>query len=274
MEKRSLSAWRTVALVLACATVVLAVCLWRSLQKNPDAGLEASFGDEMKMPVAYDYDDQGANAYARKGDHPDSPYFYKADFYHMTSTDSRTILPHFKTYQQTAWFTCGIAVEMMVMNYYGQLGDWNEKSLADLRTDHSDIHIGTCLDQMLEMFEKAGGWSIESTYDYKDNPDAIDLAFLERKLKEGKPIIVGWNDWGGHWVVIIGYDEMDTPDDPSDDVLIIADSFDTTDHNQDGYGVVGAQRFIYNFTFFDYFKDPAHARDRCFLIASPQSQSA
>lgn len=34
-----------------------------------------------------------------------------------------------------------------------------------------------------------------------------------------------------------------------DDVIIVADPFDTTDHNQDGYGVYGAERFIYNFTF-------------------------
>ena len=55
-----------------------------------------------------------------------------------------------------------------------------------------------------------------------------------------------------------------------DDVIIVADPFDTTDHNQDGYGVYGAERFIYNFTFFDFFGDATdHARDKCFVAVSP-----
>ena len=51
----------------------------------------------------------------------------------------------------------------MVLNYYGRLGDLNEKTLADLRDDHSDIHMGTCLDQIIEMFDKVGGFELETT---------------------------------------------------------------------------------------------------------------
>lgn len=228
-----------------------------------------NFGDEMKMERAYDYKDEGASAFERVGDHKGSPYFYSADFYNMQSTDTLTLLPKFETYQQTSWWSCGVAAAMEVMNYYDKLGEWNEKTLADLRSDHSGTHIGTCTEQIIEMFEKAGGWTIESTLDYADNLDAIDLAFIQNHLKDGVPLIVGWNDWGGHWVVIIGYDEMDTPDFVGDDVLIIADSFDTTDHNQDGYGVLGAERFIYNFSFYDFFGDENHLRDKCFIAAKP-----
>ena len=50
----------------------------------------------------------------------------------------------------------------------------------------------------------------------------------------------------------------------------MADSFDTTDHNQDGYGVYGAERFIYNFAFYDFFGDaPDHLRDKCFVAVKP-----
>ena len=63
---------------------------------------------------------------------------------------------------------------------------------------------------------------------------------------KGEPI--GWNDWGGHWQVIIGYDTMGT-DTVQDDVIVAAAPYDTTDHNQDGYGVYSAERFLYNFTF-------------------------
>ena len=102
----------------------------------------------------------------------------------------------------------------------------------------------------------------------EENP-AEAMSFIRERIEAGTPILVGWNDWGGHWQVIIGYDTMGTEYE-GDDVIIVADPFDTTDHNQDGYGVYGAERFIYNFTFFDFFGDaPDHARDKCFVAVSP-----
>jgi len=51
--------------------------------------------------------------------------------------------------------------------------------------------------------------------------------------------------------------------------LIVADPYDTTDHNQDGYGVYGAERFMYNFTFYNMF--PAEElNDMALLVATPQ----
>ena len=58
--------------------------------------------------------------------------------------------------------------------------------------------------------------------------------------------MIGWNDWRGHWQVIIGYDTMGT-ETTQDDVIVVADPYDTTDHNQDGYGVYGVERFLYSF---------------------------
>ena len=228
-----------------------------------------NFTNEMKMPITYDYNDDGANAIDRQGDHKDSPYFSSVDFYNAKSTDSLSILPQFKTIQQTSWWSCGVSSVEMVLSFYGRLGDWNEKTLANLRDDHSDIHIGTCLDQIIEIFDKVGGFELETTYDYKDNLDDINMEFIKQHIKDGIPVIVGWNDWGGHWQVIIGYDDMGTEYE-GDDVIIVADSFDTTDHNQDGYGVYSAERFIYNFTFYDFFNDEEHLKDKCFVAAKPK----
>ena len=61
------------------------------------------------------------------------------------------------------------------------------------------------------------------------------------------PIMVGWDEWGGHWQVIIGYDDMGTKEKTEDDVLILADPYDTTDHNQDGYVIEGFERLVYGF---------------------------
>ncbi len=56
--------------------------------------------------------------------------------------------------------------------------------------------------------------------------------------------MIAWMDWAGHWEVIIGIDTMQE-DNPSDDVLIVADPYDTSDHYQDGYYVIPAERFYY-----------------------------
>lgn len=269
MDEKKINRWKALALSLIVVTAVLALLFISALSAEKPQKHSDAFTDEMKMPAEYNYDDQGAAAFSRKGDHPDSPYFNSVDFYNMDSSDTLTLLPHFKTYQQTSWWSCGVAAELMVMEYYEKKDTWNEKTLADLRSDHSATHSGTCLEQMLEMIEGVDGWDVETTYDYANNLDSIDLDFIKNKLKDGIPVIVGWNDWGGHWQVIIGYDELDTPDYQGDDVLIMADPFDTTDHNQDGYGSYSASRFIYNFTFYDFFGDPNHQRDKCFLAIKP-----
>ena len=84
--------------------------------------------------------------------------------------------------------------------------------------------------------------------------------------------MVAWNDWGGHWQVVIGYDTLGT-ETTQDDVLIVADPYDTTDHNQDGYTVYGAERFYYNWTMYDFFEGQGieNQRDLMFLIAVPDA---
>lgn len=43
---------------------------------------------------------------AGKGNINRSPYYVQMDFYNMQSEGSLTLLPHFKTYQQTTEYTC------------------------------------------------------------------------------------------------------------------------------------------------------------------------
>lgn len=229
-----------------------------------------NYSNEMKMDYRTDYADGVANTVERMGDHEDSPYFYDVDFYNKKSGDGLFILPNFKTIQQTSWWSCGVSCTEMVLDYFGMRGDWSEESLAALRDNHEDQHIGTCLEQIIDIFQSVGGFELETTYDYKDNLDAITMSFIKEHIENGTPILVEWNDWNGHWQVIIGYDTMNTAYE-GDDVIIVADPFDTTDHNQDGYGVYGAERFIYNFTFFDFFGDaPNHEHDKCFVAVKPQ----
>ena len=55
-----------------------------------------------------------------------------------------------------------------------------------------------------------------------------------------------------------------------DDVIIVADSYDTTDHNQDGYGIYPAERLIYNFTMHNAFTEDEGGNDYLFVVPSPK----
>ncbi len=226
--------------------------------------------DEMKIPYSVDLSpEDGADSVERLGDHPDSPYFNRLDVYNMKSTDTLTVLSQFRTQQQTSEWSCGVSSVLMVFDWYDRLGDFNEQSLAMFR-EQEDKPSATSTRQMIQMLEGVGGFDIYSTFNV-ENKDAVyevfTLDYIQETLKEGHPIMIGWNDWGGHWQVIIGYDTMGTETE-QDDVLIVADPYDTTDHNQDGYGVYPAERFIYNFTFYDFFPEE-ELNDMCFIVARP-----
>ena len=162
----------------------------------------------------------------------------------------------------------GVTSALMMLEWYGKLGDYNEESLAKFRSNGLTPGA-TSLRQALEIFEGVGGFDVYSTFDVTTENvyETFTLNYIQDTLKQGNPIMVGWNDWGGHWQVIIGYDTMGTETN-QDDVLIVADPYDTTDHNQDGYGVYPAERFIYNFTFYDFFPEE-ELNDMCFIVATP-----
>jgi hypothetical protein len=70
------------------------------------------------------------------------------------------------------------------------------------------------------------------------------LGLIRENLVKNIPTLVEWSDWGGHWVVAIGYDTRNT-DDPMDDVIIFADPYDRHDDHNDGIDWFNAQRFYY-----------------------------
>lgn len=254
-----------VLLVFVATGILPATAGCNKAKAKPTGG---NYTDEMKIPYAVDMSpEDGADSVERLGDHKNSPYFNTLDFYNMQSNDTLTILHNFKTQQQTTEWSCGVQSALMVLNWWGALGDYNEETLAELRSNGTAAE-GTSLSQLMDIFEGVGGFDLYTTFDCKETVhDVFTLEFIQETLKEGKPIIIGWNDWGGHWQVIIGYDTMGT-ETTQDDVLIVADSYDTTDHNQDGYGVYGAERFLYNFTFYNFFPEE-DLNDMVFAIATP-----
>ena len=101
--------------------------------------------------------------------------------------------------------------------------------------------------------EKLAGQSIKA--EAKTNNDVLSeqeyLTLVKNctNPKNNCVVIMESVEWGGHWMTLIGYDDMGTTE-TADDVLIFADPFDTTDHNQDGYYIVSFER--YYATWFDH----------------------
>ena len=216
-------------------------------------------------PAGTDTASAGASSAPTEINHAISPYFNHPDYYNLKSNESLTILPHYKTYQQTTEETCGPAAGLTLLDYYGKHGQ-NE---AGLRTGMKTkpYPIGTSLTDMADYF-KSLGWKTDTSLDHK--PFATYEAFQDfalKNLKAGTPILVENVYWGGHWRVLIGYDTMGTKS-PLDDMLIFADSYDTCDHLQDGYSADNGELFYA--MWFDYSMLPKDQQNQPWIIATPR----
>ena len=209
-------------------------------------------------------EEDGANQFVGKIDIKDSPYFKAADFDNMKSGGSLLLLEKFKTHQQKSGYTCGpVACNMVVEYFTGKLED--EFAMGKIMGTNSKT--GTTIKGMVNYFEKIG-WQVESSENSKAPGNFEDfLKWVDAHLKKGNPIIVENVDWGGHYRVIIGHDNMGT-DFVGDDVLIMADPFDTCDHLQDGYVINHAEKFYY--MWFDHLLFAKNKQDKPWIIARPK----
>jgi hypothetical protein len=198
----------------------------------------------------------GAAAYLGTVDHRPSPYFKHPDVYNLCATGSLSILPHFKTYQQTTEYTCGPAALLMAAYHQGVVLNELEVAAGCGTTEE----LGTSTSQMVG-YLTATGWKVRSSL---TEPGRASLKFLKNQIKKGHPVLVEWVDWAGHWQVVIGYDDLGTPKDEADDVLIMADPYDTSDHLQDGYYLVPADRFRY--MWFDHNLLPEGEREQQWIV--------
>ncbi len=186
-------------------------------------------------------DDYGADAFNHMSDNFNSKYYVINDYYNMKSSGTLHIISEFETYQQTEEHTCGCSSALMVLNHYGNR-DFDEMQIGELVK--VDTEKGTFVEELANFF-KSQGYNVEynaSEKGYFDDVSAFEKFVIE-KIDNGVPIMVDWVDWNGHWQTIIGIDICNGID-PYDDVLIFADSYDVTDHYQDGYYIFPLGRFF------------------------------
>lgn len=239
------------------------------------------------FPDSYDYMASGASSYDGLGNVEKSPYFPVLDYYNMKSNDTLTILPEYKTYQQTTEYTCGPASALTVLHHFDETS-YEELEIADIMQTHKDRNYsnkveagiadergeyGTSTSGMVHFFETIG-WNVESSLIMADEsgysfetPEAF-REYIIKKLNENTPIMVENIDFGGHWRAIIGYDTMGT-ETVADDVLIMADPYDTSDHMQDGYITTSMERFFY--MWYDSHILPETQKYQQFLVATPNT---
>lgn len=163
-------------------------------------------------------------------EHPPSRYYVR-------NIDPFIVRPGFTminlpAFQQTTEYTCGPAAVVTLLSYYGQTVD--EMQLAEEMQTSSTT--GTTPENMAEWLEN-NGFAVE----WGENGS---LEMIRENLAKDIPTLIEWSDWGGHWVLAIGYDTRNT-DDLMDDVIIFADPYDRHDDLKDGIDWFNAQRFYY-----------------------------
>ena len=242
------------AILLSFLMVLAFVACTQAPAEEPEGGTDvAEVTPFEKHTIAYPEDldiyASGASSYDSYGDHFDSPYFKPLDVFNMTATDTLSVIPNFKTYQQSTEYSCGAASALMVLHHYG-ITDYDELTICQLGSVSDETGVGVT---GVSQFFEGIGWNVETNRDgtvaldpYLDLEDPNNFTtWVRTHLDEGTPIMIDWLDWAGHWQVIIAYDTMGTDDNFGDDVLIVADPYDTSDHYQDGYYTVPAERFFW-----------------------------
>ena len=225
-------------------------------------------------------------------------------------SDTLKIIDNYETIQQSTEWACGCASALSVINHFGMNEErtGEDPGAGKLETDvslgsHRQIPDGgtigkagvtyrSGMEEIFSYMEKQydQDWAVFTNMDL-DDPYGEESYIGDYCLQAGDayedwyglipylidhniPMMVGWDEWGGHWQVIIGYDGMGT-EGTQDDVLILMDPYDDTDHNQDGYYLEGFERLVYGWDSAFEKKDPAIDGDEganTFIVAFPATR--
>lgn len=183
--------------------------------------------------------------YNRTLDIKNSPYYPVLNFYDGTITETLSILKGFKTYQQTTSFTGGCASAYMALRYLG-IENISENDIGQKvgATDKEKTLPSKMKQALLEL----AGDKIEVVSSFDNSTKMEKEEFIQMIEQCTNPVnkcvlVLANNERGGHWMTLIGYDNIGTLN-TEDDVLIFADPYDTIDHNQDGYYVTSFQKYF------------------------------
>jgi len=256
-------------LLLAAVAAVIFLNLYTDNSGANNSKKDGIMDDiRVKVTGALEKNGGGPAAVQGQADVKESPYFKTVDVYNLKSGGSLLLLEKYKTGQQHTGYTCGPAAALTVVRYFQGTSADTEMEIAKIMdTRPAGVKDpGTNTRGMSRYFEKKG-WKVKNSL--KDgSPKTYEkfLEFVDDNLKNGIPVMVENVDWGGHWRVIIGHDTLGDKN-GANDVLILADPYDTTDHHQDGYNIISAERFYY--MWFDARLFRENEKNRQWLTAVP-----
>jgi len=194
---------------------------------------------------------------------PEPTYYTGIDFATLKSNNHLTVIPLKSYRQQVTNYSCGAVASMTVMSYYGKPvsnTDAEEELIAREMNPTVSETTGINPAQIAGWFNRNGWnatWGTNGT-----------SAMLRENLKRGIPTMVEWMDWGGHWVVVTGYDTRGTAD-GWDDVVIFADSVDSHDDRVDGVTYFNYGEF--DAMWFDSHYFPENMKKRAWVVAVPKT---
>ena len=191
----------------------------------------------------------------------DLPYTKINDFYNMGSEGSRVMLKNYTVLQQTMSSSCGVCSITGALKYYGEYKDVSHFDMeleyaewfnANPKFDDIVYDNGSNIENHKIMLGDLGyttfmkySWAWASSPGSQRPYDNFQeyTSMVKYHISEGRPVIIGISTTAGHYVTIIGYDDMGT-DYIYDDVFVIADSSDYWDNYQDGYSVYPANQIF------------------------------
>ena len=228
------------SVVFFLTTVLLLVlCLIQKNELNKEGPQKIPSESILEVKEAVNGQISGAAALKGRLNIDDSVYYKKLNFYNKKPTKTLTILSNFQTYQQTNDGSCGASATLMALNYMGEKNISENGLVAETL-----LYPNSTPDKLVNAFKKYDYKTLSSSQfesNHWENPE--DFAKdLKKYLSEKTPVLV---KLGGHWSVIIGYDDFGHPKDLQNHVLILADSWDSHDHRQDGY-IVYAFDYFWN----------------------------
>lgn len=195
----------------------------------------------------------GCHDAVRMSSAPAEEWFPRVGVGRLAARPGVDFIPGLRGYQQTTDYTCGPAALLSVGRFYHQPGV-GEDAVTELRIAReagtrfpenlpAGGKLGTTPQEMLAWLQTNG---YEATLEFEEKPreNGAALRRLRENIRQGLPTLVAWIDLGGHWAVVVGYDDRQNSD-PWDDVLILADPYDRYDDVRDGYSYVNANRFYW-----------------------------
>lgn len=190
--------------------------------------------------------------------------------YTITQASSKdTVLLTTYSYQQTTGYTCGPAVVMSLLHYYGMMSraQMNHETEMRIANEMGTTQEGTSQENMVNWLENHG-------FDVSHG-QGVTVDTVVNNINRGIPTIVVWNDWSGHSVLVVGYQKESNEN--GNEMIFLADPETTSSITENqtrisGINALSANDLQLNWFNAKYFFNPSHTEIGMYIIAVPRNR--